>query len=75
MKLTNNEKIITTLALEVRRDYWVKVAREHIEYLREYGLDITGNENLDYFVNCVNECTRIIAKIRNSYVSIYQEEL
>lgn len=70
MNFTTNEKIIITLSIQVRRDKWLKLAREKIEYLKEVGADITGNAHLAYYVNCVNECTRIIAKMRESYASI-----
>ena len=70
MKLTNDEKIIITLAVEVRREKWVAIARDRIEYLKLIGADITNDDGVMYFVNCVNECTRIIAKMRESYGSI-----
>lgn len=69
MEFTNNEKIIIGMALEVRREKWITVARDRIEYLKEIGADITNDEHVDYFVNCVNECARLIGKIRRSYVS------
>ena len=70
MKLTTNEKIIITLAIQVRREKWLKLAQEKIEYLKEVGADISNNADLAYYVNCVNECTRIIAKMRQAYGSI-----
>ena len=69
MKLTNNEIVIISLAVQVRRDKWLKLAQEKIGYLREVGVDISGDVDLSYYVNCVNECTRIIAKMRESYGS------
>lgn len=70
MNFTNNEKIILTIAMEHRREKWLKIAREHIDYLKSIGANITNDADVDYFVNCVNECTKIIAKVRESYVSI-----
>ena len=70
MKLTNNEIVVISLAIQVRRDKWLKLAQEKIGYLKEVGADITNNADLAYCVNCVNECTRIIAKMRESYGSI-----
>lgn len=69
MEFTSNEKITISIALEVRRQKWITVAKDRIEYLKEIGADITNDEHVDYFVNCVNECTRLIGKIRWSYVS------
>ena len=70
MEFTINEKIIITLSIQVRRKKWLKLAQEKIQYLKEVGADITNNADLAYYVNCVNECTRIIAKMRGSYASI-----
>jgi hypothetical protein len=53
--------------MEVRRDKWIKIAREHIDYLKSIGADISNDKDTDYFVNCVNECTRIISKVRRSW--------
>lgn len=71
MNFTNNEKIIIGIALEVRRNKFMNIAKDRIEYLKEIGMDITNDEHSSYFVNCVNECTRIISKIRRSYASSY----
>ena len=70
MNFTINEKIIITLAIQASRKKWLKLAQEKIGYLKGVGADITDNADLSYYVNCVNECTRIIAKMRDSYVSV-----
>lgn len=70
MDFTINEKIIITLSMQVRRKKWLKLAQEKIGYLKGVGSDITDNADLAYYVNCVNECTRIISKIRRSHGSI-----
>lgn len=67
MNFTSNEKIVITMAMEVRREKWLKLAQEKVRYLKEVGADITDNADLSYCVNCVNECTRIIAKMREAY--------
>ena len=69
MEFTNNEKITIAIALQVRRKKWMTLAKERVDYLKEIGCDISNDEHVGYFVNCVNECTRLIAKIRWSYVS------
>lgn len=70
MNLTINEKIIITLAIQASRKKWLKLAQEKIGYLKGVGADITDNADVSYYVTCVNECTRIIAKMRESYACI-----
>lgn len=70
MNFTTNEKIIITLSLQVTREKWLKLAKEKIGYLKEVGADITDNADLSYYVTRVNECSKIIAKMRDSYACI-----
>lgn len=70
MKLSKDEKITLTLALQDRREKWMEVARDRIEHLKELGMDITNDDCVGYFVARINESTKLIAKVRASYGNI-----
>lgn len=63
MEFNINERIALIMAIEARRKNLMEIAKNKIEYLKSIGADITGNRDISYYVEEINLCTRLMAKI------------